>query len=120
MESGCEKAAELFSGPVKPDGIFCATDSIAVGALQYCRANGLRVPEDVMLAGIGDSKLGRVSAVTLTSAHLYYRTSGEEAAKLLLEELRRRGRGATRNLCLGYELVERESTLRSAPECETV
>ena len=120
MVSGCEKAAELFSGPVKPDGIFCATDSIAVGALQYCRANGLRVPEDVMLAGIGDSKLGRVSAVTLTSAHLYYRTSGEEAAKLLLEELRRRGRGATRNLCLGYELVERESTLRSAPACETV
>ena len=112
MESGCEKAAELLSGRIRPDGIFCATDSIAVGAMQYCREQGIRIPQDVMLTGVGDSKLGRVSAVTLTSAHLYYRTSGEEAAKLLLEELSRRSRGATRNLCLGYELIERDSTRR--------
>jgi len=113
MESGYEKAAELLGRRSRPDGLFCATDTIAVGAMQYCREHGLRIPGDVMLAGIGDSQLGRVSAVTLTSAHLYYRTSGEEAAKLLLEELRRRGRGATRNLCLGYELVERDSTRRA-------
>lgn len=115
MASGYEKAAELLERPDRPDGLFCATDTIAVGALQYCREHGLAVPGDVMLAGIGDSQLGRVSAVTLTSAHLYYKTSGEEAARLLLDQLRRRGEGATRSLCLGYELVERDSTLRCGP-----
>jgi LacI family sucrose operon transcriptional repressor len=113
MESGYMKAGGLLSGKNPPDGLFCATDTIALGAMQYCRERGLRIPEDVMLAGVGDSPLGKVCAVPLTSAHLYYRTSGEEAASLLLDQLRRRGPCATRSLCLGYELIERDSTRRA-------
>jgi LacI family sucrose operon transcriptional repressor len=39
MESGYEKAAELLRPVNRPDGIFCATDNIAAGAMQYCRAS---------------------------------------------------------------------------------
>jgi LacI family sucrose operon transcriptional repressor len=113
MESGYERAAELLGREDRPDGLFCATDNIAAGAMQYCREHGLQVPRDVMLTGVGDSPLGRVSAVTLTSAHLYYRTSGEEAARLLLSQLRRHGPGADRSLRLGFEVVERDSTRRT-------
>jgi LacI family sucrose operon transcriptional repressor len=105
---------ELLGREDRPDGLFCATDNIAAGAMQYCREHGLRVPEDVMIAGIGDSPLGRVSAVTLTSAHLYYRTSGEEAARLMLSQLRRHGPISTRSLCLSYQVTERDSTRRNA------
>ena len=39
--------------------LFCATDTIAIGALQYCCSHGLRVPEDIMIAAVGDSRAGR-------------------------------------------------------------
>ena len=61
------------------NALFCATDTIAIGAIQYCRSQGLRVPEDVMVASVGDSRAGRVAYVPLTSAHLHYRTAGDKA-----------------------------------------
>lgn len=87
MESGYRQAEQLFSRAPGLDCLFCATDSIAIGALQYCRSRGLRVPDDVMLAAVGDSRAGRVAYVPLTSAHLHYRTSGDKAAHLLLNRL---------------------------------
>ena len=69
------------------NALFCATDTIAIGAIQYCRSQGLRVPEDVMVASVGDSRVGRVAYVPLTSAHLHYRTAGDKAARLLLDQL---------------------------------
>lgn len=110
IDSGYEKAGELLARPDRPDALFCATDNIAAGAMLWCCEHGLRVPDDVLLCGVGDSKMGRVTAVALTSAHLFYHTAGEEAARLLLAQLRRRTPGGNRSLRLGYEIVERAST----------
>ena len=84
---GMQGMAQLLERGVKFDGLFCATDTIAIGAIQYCRSQGLRVPEDVMVASVGDSRAGRVAYVPLTSAHLHYRTAGDKAARLLLDQL---------------------------------
>lgn len=108
MESGYAAARVLLEHR-RPDGIFCATDAIAIGAMQACREAGLTVGRDVLVAGIGDSALGRVTAVPLTSAHLHYKTSGQEAAQMLLRLMRRQGAGV-RCLQLGFDLVERAST----------
>lgn len=115
MESGYHQAAALFEKAGQLDCLFCATDNIAVGALQYCRTHGIRVPEDVMIASVGDSKAGRVAYVPLTSAHLHYHTSGEEAAELLLQMLAKE-RVGTRALQLDYEVKQRAST--GAPESD--
>ena len=40
-----------------------------------------------MVASVGDSRAGRVAYVPLTSAHLHYRTAGDKAARLLLDQL---------------------------------
>ena len=109
MESGYRQARAMLDAGRRPDGIFCATDTIAVGAMQACREAGLTVGRDVLVAGIGDSAIGRVAAVPLTSAHLHYKTSGQEAAQLLLNLMRRQGAG-TRAIQLGFEVVERQST----------
>ena len=76
MESGYEQARQLFERAGEINALFCATDTIAIGAIQYCRSQGLRVPKDVMVASVGDSRAGRVAYVPLTSAHLHYRTAG--------------------------------------------
>ena len=91
------------------NALFCATDTIAIGAIQYCRSQGLRVPEDVMVASVGDSRAGRVAYVPLTSAHLHYRTAGDKAARLLLDQLAD-PRARPRELELGWELKCRAST----------
>lgn len=72
-----EGASAKWVGEI--NALFCATDTIAIGAIQYCRSQGLRVPEDVMVASVGDSRVGRVAYVPLTSAHLHYRTAGDKA-----------------------------------------
>ena len=68
-----------------------------------------------MLAGIGDNRAGRRAAVPLTSAHFHYRTSGQDAAGMLLDMLGGEKIGV-RALELGYEIMERAST--GAPETE--
>lgn len=111
MDSGHEKALSLLKSGKKYDLLFCATDSIAAGALLACREQGLKVPEDIMIAGIGDSQLCKVTSTTLTSVHFHYRTAGIEAAQMLLNSLKRES-SIPRTLTLDFELVERDSTAR--------
>lgn len=110
MQSGYEQASELFSRHPDTDALFCATDHIAAGALLYLKGAGRRVPEDVIVAGVGDGKLCRVTSPSLTSAHLYYNECGRKAAQMLLERIG--GSTPVQEVRLGYQIVERESTSR--------
>lgn len=111
MDSGYEKAKLLFSGKEKPDALFCATDNIAAGAMLWCREQGLRIPEDVMIGGIGDSRMGKLLYVPLSSVHLHYKTAGMEGARMLLSEMKDSSE-VRRILQLEYDVIERESTMR--------
>ena len=108
-DSGYEHAAKLLSRDKHIDCLFCATDAIALGAMQYCREHRIRIPEDLMIAAVGDSKVGRSAFVPLTSAHLHYKTSGHDAAALLMDLLND-PHAVPRSQMLGYELICREST----------
>ena len=78
------------------DTIVCATDNIALGAIKRIRELGMNIPQDIQIAGMGDSHMGMMSTPELTSIHYYYKTGGMEAAKLLL------------NMISGEEMVVRE------------
>lgn len=111
IDSGYSCAEKILSYSNRPDCIFCATDNIAAGAVSYCRENGIKVPEDIMICGVGDSKISTVTAVPLTSARLHYKTAGAEAAQMLLNSI---GKAAIvpKIMKLDYEIAERESTNR--------
>ncbi len=112
VDSGYSCAKKIFSTADRPDCIFCATDNIAAGAILFCRENGVRIPEDVMICGVGDSKIGAVTAVPITSARLHYKTAGIEAAQMLLNAIGRTS-DVPKTMKLDYEIVERESTNRT-------
>ena len=71
MDSGYEMARELFEEDPSIDSLVCATDTMAVGAMTYLKEIGLRIPEDVQIAGIGDGVPGKIVEPKLTTMHFY-------------------------------------------------
>lgn len=111
IASGREKARELWEkfGPL--DAVICATDSMAVGALQYLRSQGIRVPGQTLLTGQGASNISEATTPTITTIRYFYEESGTSAARLLLEQLETPDLPA-KEIKLGYTLVEQDSTRR--------
>lgn len=109
VESGYLCCEQIMDAAPETDAIVCATDDIAYGAITCLREYGHRVPDDVQVTGIGDSELSRILMPSVTSAHLYYKTSGREATKMLLEAMEE-GNEVPRQLKMGYEVYGRNST----------
>ena len=53
-ETGYESATKLLKLNPRPDGIFCFSDPLAIGAIRAILESGLRIPEDVALIGCGN------------------------------------------------------------------
>nr|WP_307991866.1 LacI family DNA-binding transcriptional regulator [uncultured Niameybacter sp.] len=106
--SGYESIEELIKMDKTIDGVFCATDNIAAGAIEWMEKHEPTLFEHIRIAGIGDSKISKVITPKLTSMHYYYKTSGKEAAKMLLESMQESGK-IMKTVKLGYELQRRES-----------
>lgn len=89
------------------DGLFVASDLMALGALDALRAAGRRVPDDVAVVGFDDSELARWSDPPLTTVRQPIEQLGGEMARLLVEQL---DDGAPPSgLVLNTELVVRRS-----------
>lgn len=67
-EGGYKAAEEMFKPHERPDAVFCANDLVAMGAIDALRKElGLRVPEDVLVAGFDDIPEASWSAYDLTT-----------------------------------------------------
>jgi len=106
--SGVSAALELIDRGV--DAIFCANDAMAAGALESIHARGLRVPEDVALAGFDDLEFASVMDPPLTTVRQGIRAQGAEAANAL-SRLLDDPDGGPRRVILPTELVIRRSTV---------
>ena len=106
--SGYEAAERLFTRQPELDSLFCATDNIAIGAMTYLKKHKIRIPHQVQVVGVGDSEKGQVVEPALTTVHYYYKTSGQEAARLLLEMLSGQ-EDVRKEIKMGYKIIERAS-----------
>lgn len=109
MEDAYEKTGELCEKVPDLDGLVCASDTLAVGALRQLRTRGLQVPQDVMLTGHGDNGMTRITTPTVTTVRYEYEEQGAFGARMLLE-LIQDAEAVPDGIKLGYKLVEREST----------
>jgi LacI family transcriptional regulator len=106
-------AQELLSGPDRPTAVFCLSDSIAYGVYAACAALGLRIPDDVAVAGFGDHPISRLLTPPLTSTFWDVEHAAGLATGFLLETLGADGGGPTLREVVAPELVTRGSTSRS-------
>lgn len=108
LESGYDAAEKLFSQVPETEGVFCATDNIAIGAMQYLKGNDKKIPEEVAIAGIGHSRMTEIVTPTLTTAHMFYKSTGIEGAEMLLKIIDN-GIDMKNKLKLGFEVIQQES-----------
>ncbi len=108
IESGYIKMRELMQKFPKTDSVFCATDTMAVGAMSYLKEIKKSIPHSVQVAGIGDNQLGHLATPRLTTAHFFYKTSGMEAATMLVENMENDS-NIRKELKMGFEIKENES-----------
>ena len=54
----------LLSLKERPDAIFSVNDPIAVGCMLELRKRGLRIPQDMAVAGFSESPIGRIMELT--------------------------------------------------------
>lgn len=87
--SGFEMARELFeTTSSKPDALFCGSDQIARGALDYLREHNLRVPEDVAVVGFDNwAVMAEAARPALTTIDMNLKALGFAAADQLLKLL---------------------------------
>ena len=95
--------------PFKPDAVFVASDSMAVGALREIREAGLRVPQDVALAGFDDMPFAARMEPPLTTVRQPVYRTGYVAAEALIDLVEKPG-SPVRKIILPTELVIRAST----------
>ncbi|HEU0299685.1 MAG TPA: LacI family DNA-binding transcriptional regulator [Longimicrobium sp.] len=80
-------ALELTRRPEPPTAVFCANDSMAVGAMSALRGAGLRVPDDVAVTGFDDIPIARYLSPALTSVHVDVQRLGARAVEMLCDAL---------------------------------
>ncbi|HVU79709.1 MAG TPA: LacI family DNA-binding transcriptional regulator [Gaiellaceae bacterium] len=107
MESGRAATDELLRAEPRLDGLFAASDAMAVGALQALAAAGRRVPDDVAVVGFDDVELAAAATPPLTTV----RQPWDELTRALVELLGRRiaGSAEPEHVVLTPTLVRRAS-----------
>jgi DNA-binding LacI/PurR family transcriptional regulator len=90
------------------DGLFAASDLMALGALDTLRAAGRRVPDDVAVVGFDDSELARTTDPPLTTVRQPIEQLGAEMAQLLIAQLEEDA--PPTGVVLSTELVVRRSS----------
>ncbi len=76
---------EILDRSNRPRALMFRNDNWAVGALEVCRRAGVRVPEDIALAGFDNASLCHTVTPTLTSVAQPIREMAERAVNLLFE-----------------------------------
>lgn len=104
---GVAAAQALLGGPDRPDAIFAASDSIAIGVLGVARDLGLRIPEDLGLVGYNDIPVAAQLPVPLTTITTPAHEIGAAGVRLLLERI---GGAEAESALLPVSLVVRGST----------
>lgn len=112
-QSGYELMNRWIAGGDLPSAVFCASDSIATGALLALYQAGLSVPGDVAVVGFDDLPSSSYTAPPLTTVHQPIYEKGVQAANIMIDRIEAPDAGVV-HVKLPVRLVVRESCGASA------
>ena len=82
-------AQQLLKRDKPIDAVVCGCDAIAISMMRAAREAGMRLPEDLAIAGFDDIEFARHMHPALTTIHVEKELLGELAVRKLLERLQR-------------------------------
>lgn len=112
--SGYEAGKQILAARQRPDAIFAANDMMALGCLYAFNEAGVKVPEQVALAGFDDIPLARFVHPTLTTMRVNIADLGGQALTRLLSAIDASDAGEPSMQTLVPELIVRESSVPAA------
>lgn len=108
IEGGRKAMRSIMSMPNPPTAVFCANDEMAIGAVLEAAAMGLRVPEDVSIAGFDNSLRSQHVSPAITTVSQPVSGLGASAVRTLKAMVE--NRTPEDPLTLPAELIVRGST----------
>jgi LacI family repressor for deo operon, udp, cdd, tsx, nupC, and nupG len=108
VEDGRHAADVLVTRTSLPEAIFCSNDEAPYGLIAGLKEHGLRVPDDIAVAGFDDLAFSRVLDPPLTTVRLPRREMAEASVRLLKTPIESNATGADE--ILPHELIIRRST----------
>lgn len=116
LEDGAAGMRHLLSLPpaARPSAIFSGSDFAAVGAMQVLREHGLRVPQDMALAGFSNETFTSFTEPRLSSVDQRCEQMGQETVRLFLDMLAAPpGQFQPRRVVIEPEVLIRESSVKT-------
>jgi len=87
LEDGYFEIKKVFLNRKDIEAVFCCNDEVAIGCYKGLKEFGIKVPEDVGIAGYGNMDIGRVIEVPFTTVDQSAEKMGKIAANLLIEKI---------------------------------
>ncbi len=112
---GAQAVRRLLAKDHPPDGIFCFTDLLALGAMPVLHEAGCRIPEDVAVVGFDDIEESQLAYPPLTTVAVSTEDTCRQAVSLLVGRIDGTWTGPPARVQPPFELVVRASTVRKAP-----
>lgn len=110
MENGYQATKQLIESGERFTAIYAIADSLAIGAIRALQDAGLRVPEDISVAGYDGIELGDYIMPRLTTLRQPVEEMARQTIKLLFHIIS--GKEEHQHIVYAGELVEKESTAR--------
>jgi DNA-binding LacI/PurR family transcriptional regulator len=102
-------AVQTFLEQARPDAVICANDFTAAQLLKTMSSIGIRVPEQVRVAGIDDVKYAQLLQTPLTTIHQPCLEIGSTALLAMLDRVAHPAKPA-RDFIVNFQLIIRKST----------
>lgn len=110
LESGYQAFCDLHALEAGLTAIFFSNDQMALGAIRAAYDRGVRIPEDISIAGYDDSRYASFAVPALTTVHQPLDAVAAAAVDLALSRIA--GEDSGRSVVLAPELVVRASSRR--------
>ncbi|MEZ5932136.1 MAG: LacI family DNA-binding transcriptional regulator [Alphaproteobacteria bacterium] len=101
---------EIMALDPRPTALFASTDSLAIGALHWCRQHGVRVPDDLAIAGYDNTEISAYGVLPLTTVNY----AADEISRIAVDRILRRIENGASGDAPETRLIEPELIVRAS------
>jgi LacI family transcriptional regulator len=109
-QAGIDTARKILKMKNRPDGIFTANDTTAAEIIVELDKKGVKIPEEIAIAGFNNEPVSRFIQPNLTTVDYPAKEIGEIAATTLINKLKNKQTANMSTIVLKHKLIVRQSS----------